>query len=158
MSEPTEKDRRKAREWWQANAHRYTSQGVSNNRSGRSGVDVGRDGFAAGRVQGRTDEKTTAMKCWTCGGDPHSHPSNALCICEDGTHSSEVVNLRMLAQMSEREDIQLSIETDAILTLVKWLREGVERAIKCKRPHLAASLTDIADALLRENPHVKEAS
>ena len=49
-------------------------------------------------------------------------------------------------------------ETDAILTLVKWLRQGVERAIKCKRPHLAATLIDVADALLRDNPHVKEAS
>ena len=61
------------------------------------------------------------------------------------------------AEKAETDAI-LKAETDAILTLVKWLRQGVERAIKCKRPHLAATLIDVADALLRDNPHVKEAS
>lgn len=35
--------------------------------------------------------------CWTCGGDPESHPSGRTCICGDGSHESEVANLRKLA-------------------------------------------------------------
>lgn len=47
--------------------------------------------------------------CWTCGGDPKSHPSGLECICEDGTHESEVANLRLAALHPEermlRDDI-----------------------------------------------------
>lgn len=43
------------------------------------------------------DPTDVENRCWTCGGDPDSHPSGIKCICEDGTHTSEVVNLRKLA-------------------------------------------------------------
>ncbi len=68
MSEPSEKNRRedhrKAREWWQENAHRYTREGVSNNRSGRGGVDVDEmDSRPGGQAVGRRNAKRWRQNC-----------------------------------------------------------------------------------------------
>ena len=121
MSEPTPEDREAARKWGQQKkpgcasaaiewAHEQLDgrlqpeiQDVTRNYAAAFAGEVRADGYAHGLVQGRADEKTAQAKCWTCGGDPDSHPSGALCICENGTHASEVVHLRMLAQQGDGE-------------------------------------------------------
>ena len=116
MIEPTDEDRETARKWGQQKkpgcasagvewAHEQLDgrlqpevQDVTRNYAAAFAGEVRADGYAHGLAQGRADERGAEAKCWTCGGDPHSHPSGALCICEDGTHASEVLNLRMLVQ------------------------------------------------------------
>jgi hypothetical protein len=59
-------------------------------------------------------ELQSARTCSTCLGDPHSHISKLLCVCENGTREGEVMGLRKMVVDAEREAATLGAQVGAL--------------------------------------------